>query len=66
MMLGLAIPFFGYNSSSSTKDNKDEPVVDGIANLLKQKLIEADHLFLVNKYEDVVLLLEEYKVIFLI
>jgi len=65
-MLGLAIPFFGYNMSGSTKDDKDKPVIDDITNLLKQKLIEADHLFLVNKYDDVVCLLEEYKVIFVI
>jgi len=62
-MLGLAIPFFGFNSSGLTKDGKDEPVIDDISNLLNQKLIEADHLFLVNKYEDVVYLLEEFKVI---
>jgi len=62
VLLGLAIPFFGYNFFGSTKDDKDEPVNDDITNLLKQKLIEADHLFLLNKYDDVVCLLEEYKV----
>lgn len=61
--LSLAIPFFGYNSGNLTKvDN--EPVADGYKETLKQKLTEADQLFIVNKYEDVVHLLEEFKVNF--
>lgn len=63
MTLSLAIPFFGYNSSSSTKTNKDELIADEIKVKLEQKLNEADQLFLVNKYEEVVHLLEEFKVI---
>lgn len=62
-MLSLAIPFFGYSSSNSAKNDKDDPVVDDVKDLLKQKIVEADQLFLVNKYEDVVRLLEEHKVI---
>lgn len=62
-MLSLAIPFFGYSSSNSTKNDKDDPVVDNVKDLLKRKIDEADQLFLVNKYEDVVCLLEEHKVI---
>lgn len=61
MTLSLTIPFFGYNSSEPTK--KDEPVIDVYKDLLKQKLVEADQLFLVNKYEDVVHMLEKHKVI---
>lgn len=64
MTLSLTIPFFGYNSSSSTTPDKDELIADDIKVKLEQKLNEADQLFLVNKYEEVVRLLEEYKVIF--
>lgn len=63
MTLSLTIPFFGYNSSSSTTTDKDEQIADEIKVKLEQKLNEADQLFLVNKYEEVVNLLEEYKVI---
>lgn len=59
--LGLSIPFFGYNTANST--DKDKDAVNQVTIDLKQKLIEADQLFLVNKYEDVVHLLEVYKVI---
>lgn len=63
--LSLAIPFFGYNSSSSTTTDKEELIADEIKVKIEQKLNEADQLFLVNKYEEVVHLLEEYKVILL-
>lgn len=62
-MLSLTIPFFGYNSSNSTQNDKYDSVVDDVKDVLKQKLDEADQLFLVNKYEDVVHLLEDHKVI---
>lgn len=61
MTLSLSIPFFGYNSSASTE--KNEPVSDDYKIDLEKKLAEADQLFLVNKYDDVIRLLEEYKVI---
>lgn len=61
MALSLTIPFFGYNSSDPV--NKDESDVKNVTNDLDQKLIESDQLFLVNKYEDVVRLLKEYKVV---
>lgn len=55
--LSLAIPFFGYNT---TKTN-EQPSTN-IKKDLGQKLIEADQLFLEDKYDDVVHLLEQYKV----
>lgn len=60
--MSLAIPFFGSNSAASTTSIQQEPAVDDSKNVLKEKLMEADQLFLANKYEDVVSLLEEYKV----
>lgn len=60
--MSLTIPFFGYNSAASTTNIKQEQSVDNAKNDLKQKLIEADQLFLLNKFDDVVSLLEEYKV----
>lgn len=63
MTLSLTIPFFGYNSSISTKTDNEDPAVEKMKKVLAQKIIEADQLFLVNKYEDVILLLEEYKVV---
>jgi hypothetical protein len=61
--LSFAIPFFGYNSTVSTTEVKQEPSDDDAKNELKQKIIEADQLFLLNKFDDVVSLLEEYEVI---
>lgn len=58
--LSLTIPFFGYNTSSPV--DKDESDVKNVTFDLDQKLIESDQLFLANKYEDVVRLLEDYKV----
>lgn len=66
MMLNLTIPFFGYNSSSLSKTETEEPIADDIKIKLEQKLVEADQLFLVNKYEEVVCLLEEFKVILIL
>ncbi|XP_025421611.1 regulator of microtubule dynamics protein 1-like [Sipha flava] len=59
--LSFAIPFFGYNSTVSTTEVKQEPSDDDAKNELKQKIIEADQLFLLNKFDDVVSLLEEYE-----
>jgi len=63
MTFSLAIPFFGNKKTSLTKVNERDLDIDDDKLVLKQKLIEADQLFLVNKYEDVVRLLGEYKVI---
>jgi len=60
-MLGLSIPFFSNNKASLIKANEHELAVDDEKIILQQKLIEADQLFLANKYEDVVRLLGEYK-----
>ncbi|VVC33569.1 Tetratricopeptide-like helical domain [Cinara cedri] len=61
VILSWAIPFFWYNSTDQTKIDKDELAADDIKYDLTQKIIEADQLFLANKYEDVVHLLEEFK-----
>lgn len=53
----MAIPFFGYN----TIKTNEQPSTN-IKKDLGQKLIEADQLFLEDKYDDVVHLLEQYKV----
>lgn len=63
MALSLSFPLFGYNKTNLTNSNELELAVDNDELVLEQKLIEADQLFLVNKYEDVVRLLGEYKVI---
>ncbi|KAF0769630.1 regulator of microtubule dynamics protein 1-like, partial [Aphis craccivora] len=59
--LSLSFPLFGYNKTNLTNSNELELAVDNDELVLEQKLIEADQLFLVNKYEDVVRLLGEYK-----
>lgn len=61
--LSLALPFFGNKKTSLTQANERDLDVDDDKLILQQKLIEADQLFLANKYEDVVRLLGEYKVI---
>jgi len=61
--LSLALPFFGSKKTSLTKVNEHDLEVDDDKLVLQQKLIEADQLFLANKYEDVVRLLVDYKVI---
>lgn len=61
--LSLAIPFFGYNKSSLANLNEPGSAINDDKLVLQQKLIEADQLFLANKYEDVVRLLVDYKVI---
>ncbi|XP_022177233.1 regulator of microtubule dynamics protein 1-like [Myzus persicae] len=59
--LSLALPFFGNKKTSLTQANERDLDVDDDKLILQQKLIEADQLFLANKYEDVVRLLGEYK-----
>jgi len=61
--LSLALPFFGNKKTSLIKVDEHDLEVNDDQLVLQQKLIEADHLFLANKYEDVVRLLEDYKVI---
>jgi len=61
--LSLALPFFGSKKASLNKVNEHDLEVDDDKLVLQQKLIEADQLFLANKYEDVVRLLVDYKVI---
>lgn len=63
MVLSLSFPFFGYNKTNLTNNNELELAVNNDELVLEQKLIEADQLFLANKFEDVVQLLGEYKVI---
>ncbi|XP_001947696.1 regulator of microtubule dynamics protein 1 [Acyrthosiphon pisum] len=59
--LSLALPFFSSKNTSLTKVNEHDLDVDNEKVVLQQKLIEADQLFLANKYEDVVRLLVDYK-----
>jgi len=59
----LALPFFGNKNTSLTSTTERNLDIDEDKLVLQQKLIEADQLFLANKYEDVVCLLGEYKVI---
>jgi len=61
--LSLSFPLFGYNKTNLTNSNELDLAVNNDEQVLEQKLIEADQLFLANKYEDVVHLLGEYKVI---
>lgn len=63
MALSLSFPLFGYNKTNLTNSNELDLAVNNDEQVLEQKLIEADQLFLANKYEDVVHLLGEYKVI---
>ncbi|XP_027853099.2 regulator of microtubule dynamics protein 1-like [Aphis gossypii] len=61
MVLSLSFPLFGYNKTNLTNNNELELAVNNDELVLEQKLIEADQLFLANKFEDVVKLLGEYK-----
>lgn len=61
--LSLALPFFGNKKTSLTKVNEHDLEANDDKLVLQKKLIEADQLFLANKYEDVVRLLIDYKVI---
>jgi len=63
VVLSLSFPLFGYNKTNLTNSNELELAVNKDELVLEQKLIKADQLFLENKYEDVVRLLGEYKVI---
>lgn len=56
-MMSLSIPFFGYNAVKEDSESDVNAKLD-----FNKKLEEADQLFLEDKYEDVVNVLDEYKV----
>ncbi|XP_050422256.1 regulator of microtubule dynamics protein 1-like [Adelges cooleyi] len=55
-MMSLSIPFFGYNAVKEDSESDVNAKLD-----FNKKLEEADQLFLEDKYEDVVNVLDEYK-----